>query len=143
MNELCDFYGIERTNWAALALHLAKAHVPGLRMENAPRGQPSKWGLFERAELRATIDDMIRNHPSGALKPSGAAENLARREPWKSKLAKSKKPADALRKQYEKADPRAVKIWREAAAYQYYEADPEKDLAAAQRHAGIVETGTE
>src|SRR5215813_5657610 len=58
MNDLCAFYGIESDNWNLLAVKLAEAHVPGMRMEKAPRGQQSKWKVFDRAEVRATIDDM-------------------------------------------------------------------------------------
>jgi hypothetical protein len=82
---------------------------------------------------------MIRDNPS--LKPSSAAANLAKREPWKSMLTGSDKPADALRKQYEQADPRWVEMWRKANAVRYYEADPNKDLAGASRRAGLVPVG--
>jgi len=111
-------------------------------MEKGPRGQPSKWGPLLRAELRAAIDDMIRDHPTPALTPTSAAAILAKRERWKSLLGNSKRPADALRKQYEEADPRWVMVWRKTQALEFYQADPNKDLEAAERRAGVEPSGT-
>jgi hypothetical protein len=111
---LFDYYGHDYGDWMRLAWAMIEDHVPAIRRA-AKSGRRSKWGMIERAELAILIDNMIDKNPS--LKPSDAAATLCRKEPWRSLLSAEKNPADALRKQYGKADRRWVNITRELALY--------------------------
>ena len=70
---------------------------------------------MSRARLAIDLEALVAK--TANLSISSAAAILARRQPWCGLLATSDKPADALRKQYEKANPAWVSMARDANAY--------------------------
>lgn len=111
--ELFKAHGVELNNWPALALALAQEYVPGFKVIN-PAGRPTEWEEFDKAEFRLDVDAFIIN--SGNTLPVTEAIQRARRlDAWKSKT-EAMKPA-ALRKHYDMADLRMVKLIQDAREY--------------------------
>jgi len=96
---LFEHYGLEPGNWCGLALSLAMAHVPAFRRRSP--GRPAKWTDFSRVNLAIQLDEIVATRRCSV---ASAAAILAKRKPWNAQVASSAKPADTLRKQYEKVD---------------------------------------
>ena len=117
MNLLFAHYNVAPGNWAGAAFALAYDHVPAFRRAG-PTGRKGKWDVLIRAQLAVAIDKLVLDRGVSA---STAAVHLARKEPWKSLLSTHRGSAsDALRKQYEAADPRWTKVYRDSLAYDEY-----------------------
>ena len=108
--DLFAAHDVQDGNWVALALALARTHVPGFKIVE-PAGRPTEWEISDKAEFRLDVDAFIIN--SGNTLPVTEAIQRARRlDAWKSKT-EAMKPA-ALRKHYDKADLRWVKLIQDA-----------------------------
>lgn len=101
---LADTYEIsdesnDRYFW--LALYLAREYEPGFQQQRDGSGRKTKW---YRSEIQALIIDMEKlmvkgNRSKGAR---WAAEQLAKKEPWKSFIHQgSINPGEALRQRYQ------------------------------------------
>ena len=105
---LLDHFEIDRANPRALgmlAYVLALTHVPGLQRIR-PAGARKTWSDYELAELKIAVDDLLTKQNSENNKSiTWACETLAKQEPWKSRIKKSKNPGEVLRRAYYKADP--------------------------------------
>jgi hypothetical protein len=84
---------------------LSRAHVPGFQRRAKP-GRTKTWDVFADAEARIAVEDLLQTYErnSDTRGVSWACSVLARREPWKSKLARARKPAEILRQAYYRAD---------------------------------------
>jgi len=129
MDALFDFHEVARGNWNMLAGSLAQAHVPGFTEEKAPRGPKTKWDEIKRAELRIEIDDYIRRAIPKRVSVTAAITVIARREPWKNEVAQSTRPLATLRKQYDLADQRWVRVTRGGMAWELHQKNPEMPLS--------------
>lgn len=102
---LLDHFEISSDNpdcWLQLAVKLALEHVPGFQVERKVGAKP-KWTIFNRRELRETID--CEKSKAGNIAGKGiawACGILAKQEPWKS-LVKGQDRAESLRSVYYKA----------------------------------------
>jgi hypothetical protein len=126
--ELMAFLGVpecysEKDKWKMLALELAQRHIAGFQ-EREPAGAPKRWSDTKRAELRLAVDAIVeRNNPNKGIR--WACEQLARKKPWSDEV-KGARPAEALRKQYQLADPAL-------AAYLEFQRDASPNRLAALR----------
>lgn len=61
---LLDHFGIDRNrpdHWKQLAFRLARAHVPGMQVVNAPKaGAPQTWGPVELAALYIEVERLTK-----------------------------------------------------------------------------------
>lgn len=100
---LCDFFGIDTSNphaWYLLSAALAEKHVPGFQ-EKQKAGAKQRWNIFRKCELKAAVDSLIAAADKSTFNNvSHACSVLAKREPWKSHVIKSKSPAVVLRHYY-------------------------------------------
>ena len=89
--------GIHETKkmWQELALTLARLHYPNAEKS----GRKEKWSTEIKKILIVEVDRLVNptNQLSGV---SWVCQKLARTEPWKNFMRKSKKPAEGLRKAY-------------------------------------------
>lgn len=115
MDLLAEFYNVPKGGWAALALHLAVDHVPGLQVTAATAGRPMEWPPFRVAQLRHEMDSLIASRGAG-FSVASAAKVIAKRSEWKPKRAT--KPWEVLRRKYYEADRRWVHVLKDAAAWQ-------------------------
>ncbi len=91
--------------WYAVALNLARLHVPELRPLKDD-GRATVWGDFELGVLVVEMErEIASTTPNKSI--ADAARSLARRSPWKDLLAPwqegqthSPDPGEAIRKQY-------------------------------------------
>lgn len=113
MSDLADSLGIpdDFHRWYALALHLARQHVPELSDEK-PRGAPKKWGEYELGVLAVELERERDRQGGASIKD--AARALADRKPWCSFLRANDgtyfgpDPAAALERQYSEAKRRRL-----------------------------------
>ena len=106
---LLDHFKIPRDDsnrWRALALELAKRHVP-LFGERLPRGRPAKWNSERDAVAKICIDRFIEDHPAHRIK--SAAAIVAKQAHWKKFLSPAKNPGEQIRQAYFRASPDSVK----------------------------------
>lgn len=114
---LLDRFGIPFTPpdcWYPLALRLAMRYEPSCRLVRKS-GAKGKWSLTDRAELKLAVQTLAGPSPThGQI--VRALGQLARTEPWKSKVTtrSSRKNArtEALRQQYYRADDDLVEVAR-------------------------------
>lgn len=105
-------YDVDEGDPYKLVVRLALEHVPGFQSEKAPRGPRRNWSPLARAILAIDVHKLLaRKDGDGTV--SWACRVLAKKSPWSGLLkprgsADAAKLADALRKQYEKADPEMV-----------------------------------
>jgi len=134
--ELFEFHGITHGDWTRLGWALADYHVPEMERGGRP-GHPKQWDDVNRAELLVDVEDTIARSPGKEMSVASALANVAKREPWASKVAGSKDAVGLLRAQHKQADPMWAKIVRQSRAWNIYEADPEENFEAATRAAGL------
>ena len=116
VNLLFDEYEIADHNWMRLAFLLAKDFVPGVRMIAATSGRPKVWNALTLAELKIAIDEQISQHSGWQI--TDAARIIAKNSPWKERVAKSKNPAELLRRNYYQADQRWVNVLKKGMAWE-------------------------
>lgn len=109
---LFEAHGVQPGNWMALAIELAKTHVPGFRVNNPP-GAPNKWGLMEKAEFRIDVDSIIADKHLSILE---AIKLVIRQKPWIERAAPM--TLGALEKQYRNTDMRWVQVMHDARAWE-------------------------
>lgn len=107
MVALAEQFGIpdDPHRWYALALELARQHVPAL-MPRKKVGRPRTWGDFELSVLVVEMDrERASTNPKKTIRD--AARTLATRSPWADLLqpwapgkTHDSDPAEALRQQY-------------------------------------------
>jgi hypothetical protein len=83
--ELFRAHELTPYDWKGLAMALARTHVKGMKVEKAKRGAVLKWPPFSRFVLRFNVDQYAHDHD---VPISRACEELAKREPYKSKLSR-------------------------------------------------------
>lgn len=106
MWDLFEAHGVEQGEWVHLCYALAAAHVPGFKLAKGRKGRPRKWNEHDRAALVVAIEET-------GLPIKEAAEMLARREPWESKVTATR-GAETLRDEYTRADGPWVAMLRDA-----------------------------
>lgn len=139
VRELFVHYGCEIGDWRELAWALMQDHVPAISRARAPSGRKPVWDDVNRAELVLAIDELRERNSS--LSIVGAAGRLCRKEPWRKLLSAQKNPADALRKQYEKADHRWVDMTRKARLYRQWDLSSGRTLADIARSMNSTDAG--
>ena len=110
MKLLFEHYRVPETDPIQLLWKLAESHVPGFQFEKAPRGHRKRWNPIVTAILAIDVEDLLASK-KGKHSVRWACGVLAKRDPWRRLLkarssAATAKPGDALRKQYELADPK-------------------------------------
>lgn len=86
-------------DWKALALALAKVHVPGLQPVTPERRGPKRfWTLSVMQAFMAEMQAEIEGPKKRSV--SDAAATLAKRQDWKQRLKGHQKPAEVLRHKY-------------------------------------------
>lgn len=114
--ELFVVHGVDQGDWFGLTVALARTHVPAFKIEKARRGPKTAWAEVDRAGLRLDVDELLSSGKATSV--LHACSSLARKDPWKAKLRSSNKnPGEALRRQYQMADPRMVQIVEKGRAY--------------------------
>lgn len=109
---LFDAHGVQPGDWMALAIELAKAHVPGFQV-NDPPGAPTKWCITEKAEFRIDVDSVIADMH---LSIPEAIKLVIRQPRWIEKTTPM--TLGALEKQYKNTDMRWVKVVQDAGAWE-------------------------
>jgi len=110
-DDLFVAFALQNDDWFALALALAKAHVPGFKIV-APAGRKTEWSVVDKAELKLDIDAIAGR---SEVPITEAIKLACRLEAW---AAKTKKMSlAAITKHYYTADPRWVEIVSDARAY--------------------------
>lgn len=111
--DLFAAHDVQNGNWPALALALARAHVPGFKIVE-PAGRPTEWGLADKAEFRFDVDTFVINSGNTML-VTEAIKLACRLDAWASKT----KPMTlaAITKHYYTADLRFVEIVKDARAW--------------------------
>lgn len=112
VNLLFDEYEIADRNWMRLAFRLARDFVPGVRMIVATSGRPKVWNALTYAELKISIDEQLSSHPDWQI--TDAARIIAKKSPWKERVANSKNAVELLRRNYYHADERWVNFLKKA-----------------------------
>lgn len=113
--DLFKAHAVPGGDWVALALALARAHVPGFKIIRRA-GRPTEWGLGDKAVFRLDVDTIVVN--SGNTLPVTEAIKLAcRLDAWAEKTKEPMKLA-AITKHYYTADLRFVEAVKEARARQ-------------------------
>lgn len=101
--QLCDFFEIDlnhRQRWLLLALALAEKHVLGFQ-EQRKRGARRKWTSYDRYTLKLAVErEIAAANNRGSKGVRWACVILSKRNPWKVRLAKMKKPDEVLRRNY-------------------------------------------
>lgn len=115
--ELFAAHAVPDGNWAALAIELAKEHVPGFRVVN-PAGRKTEWEVTDKAELRVDVDAEIEQSGLSVIE---AIKVTIRRPAWAAKTKPMK--LDAIRKHYDAADPRWVRIVEDARRWESIQSD--------------------
>jgi hypothetical protein len=114
--DLFKAHEVPEGNWVALALALAKAHVPGFKVIN-PAGRKTEWSIADKAEFKVDVDAVVVN--AGNNLPITEAIKLACRS--KAWIAKTKPMTlTALTKHYYTADLRFVEVVKSARAWQLH-----------------------
>lgn len=86
-------------DWKALALALAKAHVPGLQpVTPEQRGPKRFWTIALMQAFMTEMQAEIEGPKQRSV--SDAANTLAKRQDWKQRLKGYQKPAEVLRHKY-------------------------------------------
>ena len=112
--DLFKAHEVPKGNWMALALALAKAHVPGFKVVKRA-GRKTEWNISDKAEFRLDVDGIVSE--SGDLLPVTEAIKLAcRLDAWSSKT--NPMTLAAVTKHYYNADLRFVEIVKKARAYE-------------------------
>ena len=109
---LFDAHGVQPGDWMALAIELAKTHVPGFQV-NDPPGAPTKWCITEKAEFRIDVDSVIADMH---LSIPEAIKLVIRQPRWIEKTTPM--TLVALEKQYKTTDMRWVKVIQDARAWE-------------------------
>lgn len=109
---LAEAHGVAPGDWFALAVSLAKTHVPGFKVVQ-PAGRPTEWGQIEKAELRLDVDELLA--ATGGLAVTDAIRRTCKLERWVEKTKGMK--VTALSKHYYAADMRFVDIVRDARSW--------------------------
>lgn len=112
--DLFKAHQVTEGDWVALALALAKAHVPGFKVVK-PAGRKPEWDISHKAEFRLDVDTIIEKSGSKKLSVVEAIKLVCRLDDWKEKTAPMKLPA--LEQHYYQADLRWVEVVRDARAY--------------------------
>lgn len=105
-------HGVDPGNWAALALALAGAHVPGFKVK-APSGRPTEWSFADDAEFRLDVDAAVQ---AGAKSVDRAIASVAAADRWSAKAQGMK--TTALRQHYYRAKESWIRMVSDARAYQ-------------------------
>jgi hypothetical protein len=115
LDALYKFHGVEWGDDDALLFALVIMHVPGLSVEEK-HGPKTKWSKRECARLHIAVDEYRATHPRHSI--SSACKILAREPEWSSMLrAAGTNPGIALRKQYDRAEPRYIADEKRTAAH--------------------------
>lgn len=87
---LFEAHGIEEGNYAALAMALATAHVPGFKIIQ-PAGRPEEWTAADKAALRVDIDLLKAEKAAEgrAITVRDAIKLVMQSETWKPRAAKA------------------------------------------------------
>ena len=117
---LAEAHGVPSGDWFALALALAKEHVPGFNVVN-PAGRKTEWGIAAKAEFRLDVDTIIKKNGLSVVE---AIKLAIRRDRW-SAIAKPMK-LPALEQHYYKADLRFVEVVKDARAWDALPAEVRK-----------------
>jgi hypothetical protein len=110
--DLFAAHGLQHGDWVALAMELAKAHVPGFQV-NKPAGRKTEWDISHKAEFRLDVDAIVAN---SGLSVVEAIKLTIRSDAWAVKAAPM--TIAALEQHYYKADMRWVQIVKDARAYE-------------------------
>jgi hypothetical protein len=125
VRQLCDEYGIEYDDnfWMNLAVALARDFVPAFQDKTRP-GPKQKWTDHRRGILVVEIE---RIKTSQSISIEDAADELAKKEPWKNFIQIKQKgsdpdtspdPGETLRHAYyESFDRRWLNVTRKAFLY--------------------------
>ncbi|MDD0812986.1 hypothetical protein PSQ20_21805 [Curvibacter sp. RS43] len=109
---LFEAHGVEAGDWMTLAFELAKAHVPGFKVIDAP-GRPIEWSDVDRADFRIDVDAVIAYE---GLSIAEAIKQAIRQPRWAEKT--SPMTMAALRQQYKTADKRWIEVVKKARAWE-------------------------
>ena len=127
--DLFKTHDVPEGNWVALAIALAKTHVPGFKEVN-PAGRKTEWDIADKAEFRLDVDIAVMN--SGNTLPVTEAIKLAcRLDAWASKTKLM--TLAAITKHYYTADLRFVEVGKDARAWHAH-------IQAEKIHESIVST---
>lgn len=107
---LAEAHGVSHGDWFALAVSLARAHVPGFKFVE-PAGRPVRWHALDKAHFKLDVDSFRATGKT----LDASIRIVAKRDEWSAKVA-GMKPA-ALRQHYYSADPRWVGLASDARAY--------------------------
>ena len=110
--DLFRAHGVPENDFLRLAISLAKEHVPGFKLVNPP-GRKTEWSDYYKAEFKLTVDAMREANPG--MPTTQAISKVCRLSSWEEKTKGMK--VSALRKHYDAADPRFVKLMKDAKAY--------------------------
>lgn len=114
---LATAHGVPANDWFALALALAKEHVPGFKVVN-PAGRPPEWTELDKAEFKIDIDK-VRDASGKSVDES--MKLVIRHERWATKTGPMK--IEAMRQHYYNADERLIRIMEDAKRYEALLAD--------------------
>ena len=112
--DLFKAHQVAEGNWVALALALAKAHVPGFKVVK-PAGRRPEWDISHKAEFRLDVDTIIEKSGLKKISVVEAIKLVCRRDDWAAKTKTME--LSALEKQYYLADLRWVEVVRGARSY--------------------------
>ena len=110
--ELFAAHAVSEGNWPALALALAKEHVPGFKFVNPP-GRKTEWQDYDKAELKIEVDEVAN---TTGLSIVESIKLVIRREKWAVRTKETS--LAALQQVYYNVDPRWVKLLNDAKAYE-------------------------
>lgn len=110
--DLFKAHQVTEGDWMALALALAKAHVPGFKVVRRA-GPRIKWSVSTKAEFRLDVD--TEREKSG-LSVEKAIEHVWCLEAWR--VAAIPTPLSALQQHYYSADLEFVEAIKRARAWQ-------------------------
>lgn len=125
--DLFKAHQVTEGDWVALALALAKAHVPGFKVVR-PAGRRTEWGIADKAEFRLEVDAFIDKSKLSVVE---AIKLVCRLDAWKEKTAPMK--ISALEQHYYQADMRFIQVVKDARAWDAH-------LQAEKTHESIVST---
>ncbi len=108
MPDLFKAHGLKDGQYLQLALELAKAHVPGFQVRISA-GRKTQWTRFDKAELRADVDDIIQKTGLTVVKAIRQAILL---DAWRKKAEPM--TIAALEKHYYTADELTATLIRAA-----------------------------
>lgn len=108
---LAEAHGVRHGDWFALAVSLARAHVPGFKLVE-PAGRPTEWGVFDKAEFKLYVDSIRATGKT----LDASIKYVSKSAKWSAKVAGMK--LGALRRHYYSADPRFFAVLADAKSYE-------------------------